>query len=258
MNAQRFLYGIWLVRPQRRETPAVIGQKFLDTLDALSVADPFFTPWKVLDSSAMAALPLATARPRIASIVENNVVRNDSDQPEPQSGYSTIALTDNPITSRIANLTVRAGAVALGSNVMLAVGDPYLAPTDPAIVSYPRFRQALLAMSALWQPAWSYACAFRMDYWKTPIVSGAPVIRYNPFHITWIAYLSPKVATGLVVPPAEVRTEHAPGGGILLSATEEDFDTANPDHLRRAHLLAETMIAQTGDEPDDDNPGGSD
>ena len=64
MNAQRFTYSIWLVRPQRRETPAVIGQKFLDTLDALSAADPLFTPWRVLDKPAMAALPRATARPR--------------------------------------------------------------------------------------------------------------------------------------------------------------------------------------------------
>jgi len=254
MNAQRFLYAIWLVRPQRRETPAMIGRKFLDTLDALSAADPFFTPWKVLDSSAMAALPLATARTNIVAMVEKNVVRNDYDEPEPTSGYHLIALTDNTITSHIVNLTVRAGALITESSVMLMVGDPYLAPTDPAIVSYSRFRQALLAMSAVWQPAWSYACAFRMDYWKAPIVSGAPVIRYNPFHITWIGYLSPKVATGLVVPPADIRTEHAPGGGILLSATEERFDPANPDHLRRAHILAETMIAQTGDEPDNDNP----
>ena len=64
MNAQRFTYSIWLVRPQRRETPAMIGQKFLDTLDALSAADPLFTPWRVLDKPALAALPLATARPR--------------------------------------------------------------------------------------------------------------------------------------------------------------------------------------------------
>ena len=101
MNAQRFIFSIWLVRTQRRETPAVIGQKFLETLDTLSAADPFFTPWNVLDKQTMAALPLADARLRIASIVENNVVRNDSDQPEPQSGYSCIALTDNPITSRV-------------------------------------------------------------------------------------------------------------------------------------------------------------
>jgi hypothetical protein len=254
MKAQRFLFSIWLVRPQRRETPAVIGQKFLDTLDALSEADPFFTPWNVLEKSAMAVLPLATARPRIAAIVENNVVRNDGGQPEPQSGYSAIALTDNPITSRIVNVTVNAGAVVPGSHVMLAVGDPSLAPTDPAIVSYSRFRQALLAMTALWQPAWSYACAFRMDYWKAPIVPGAPVISYSPFHVPWIAYLSPTFSRGLVVPSSDLRTEHAPGGGVLPSATEEAFDPTNPEHLRRAQLLAETMISRAGDGADDDNP----
>jgi Immunity protein 52 len=254
MNAQRFLYSIWLVRSQRHETPAVIGQKFLDTLDALSAADPFFTPWNVLDKPAMAAVPLAAARTRIATIAENNVVRNDFDQPEPQSGYGAIAVTDNPITSRVVKLTVKAGAVIPGSNVMLVVGDPYFAPTDPAIVNYPRFRQALNAMTALWQPAWSCACAFRMDYWKVPITPGAPVIRYNPFHITWIAYLSPALTKGFVVPPPDVVTEHAPGGGLLLSATEDNFDLTNPEHLRRARLLAETMISHTGDEADDDNP----
>jgi hypothetical protein len=195
----------------------------------------------------MAALPLAAARTHIATIVENNVVRNDSDQPEPQSGYSAIGVTDNPITSRVVQLTVKAGAVFPGSNVMLVVGDPSFAPTDPAIVNYPRFRQTLNAMTALWQPTWSYACAFRMDYWKAPIVPGAPLIRYSPFHIPWIAYLAPKLATGLVVPRADMRIEHAQGGGLLLSATEDRFDPISPDHLRRARDLAEIMIARTGD-----------
>jgi hypothetical protein len=163
MNAQRFTYSIWLVRPQRRETPAVIGQKFLDTLDALSAADPLFTPWRVLDIPAMAALPRATAQPRIAAIGENNVVRDDYGQPEPAFGYRPIGVTDNPIASRITTLTVDAGSVFRESTVMLKVGDPSLAPTDPAIVNYPRFRQALNTMTALWQPTWSYACAFRMD-----------------------------------------------------------------------------------------------
>jgi hypothetical protein len=254
VNPQGFLYSIWLVRPQRRETPAVIGQKFLATVDALSAADPLFRPWSVLDKPAMAVLPLAAARTRITTIVEDNVVRDDADQPEPQSGYSAISVTDNPIASRVVKLAVKAGAIFPGSNVMLVVGDPYFAPTDPVIVSYPRFHQALTAMVALWQPSWSYACAFRMDYWKAPIVSGAPVIRYNPFHIPWIAYLSPALSTGFVVPQSDVRVEHAPGGGLLLSATEENFDPTNPEHLRRAGRLAEIMIANTGDRAADDNP----
>ena len=254
MNAQRFLYSISLVRPQRRETPAVIGQKLLDTLDALSAADLLFTSWKVLDRPAMAALPLATVRPRMAAIVENNVVRDDYGQPEPEFGYLSTCVTNNPITSRIVKLEVDAGAVLRESSVMLVVGDPSFAPTDPAIVSYPRFRQALVAMTALWQPAWSYACAFRMDYWKAPIAPGAPVICYNPFHIPWIAYLAPKTATGFVVPRADVRIEPAQGGGLLLSATEDRFDPTNAEHLRRAHDLAEIMIARTGDGATDTNP----
>jgi hypothetical protein len=48
-----------LARTQRRETPAVIGQKLLDTLDALSAADPLFTPWNVPDKPAPRAHDLA-------------------------------------------------------------------------------------------------------------------------------------------------------------------------------------------------------
>jgi len=129
--------------PATSRDPSRDRAKILGHTRWLSAADPFFTPWNVLDKPAMAALPLAAARTRIATIVEKNVVRNDSDQPEPQSGYSAIGVTDNPITSRVVQLTVKAGAVFPGSNVMLVVGDPYLAPTDPAIVNYPRFRQAL-------------------------------------------------------------------------------------------------------------------
>jgi hypothetical protein len=253
MNARSFRYSIVLVRSQHHETPAEIGKKFLETLDALCAIDPLFTDWKVLDFAAMAKLPLAAARPRIAMIVEGGVVRDDYDQAEPASGYSAIGVTDNSIASRIVKLTADAGAVFPRSTVMLQIGDP-LVPTDPAIVSYPRFRQALLTMAALWQPAWSYACAFRMDYWKGPIVPGAPVISYSPFHIPWIAYLGPKLATGFVVPRADVRIEHAQGGGLLLSATEDRFDPANPEHLRRAHDLAEIMIARTGDGATDTNP----
>jgi immunity protein 52 of polymorphic toxin system len=212
----------------------------------------------VLDLLARVSLPLAAARTHFAAIVENNVRRDSYDRPDPKSGYGVIGVTENAKKSRVAKLTVDAGAAFPGSTVMLEIGDQWAATTDPTIVNYPLFRRALIAITTIWQPAWSYACAFRMDYWKAPIGPGAPVIRYNPFHITWIGYLSSKVATGLVVPSADIRTEHAPGGGILLSATEERFDPMNADHLRGAHILAETMIAQTGDEPDDDNPRGSD
>jgi hypothetical protein len=91
-------------------------------------------------------------------------------------------------------------------------------PTDPLIVTYGLFREALLATSVIWQPLWAYVSAFTRLYWKGPIVPGAPVIRHNPFFITWIAYLSPAVGRGFVIEP-ELRTESTPDGGLLMSAT---------------------------------------
>ena len=42
----------------------------------------------------MASVPLADARPRIATIIENFVVRDDYGQPEPEFGYRPIGVTD--------------------------------------------------------------------------------------------------------------------------------------------------------------------
>jgi hypothetical protein len=160
-------------------------------------------------------------------------------------------VTGNAMPSRIVKFRVRAGALVY-DEIGLEVGD-VLYPTDPHIVNYRLFREALVTTCAIWQPTWAYVSAFRMYYWKGPIVPGAPVIRYNPFFITWIAYLSPAVTRGFVVEPG-LRTESTADGGLLMSATDERFDPANPEHLRRALILAETMIARTGLKFPNDNP----
>jgi hypothetical protein len=243
MNERPFTLTIHYQLPRGQETSAVIGAKLVESFDALSRIDPLFTDCKILDPVAMASLPLATARMRISTIVENNIARDDYDQPEPESGYSLVGLTSNPIPSRIVALRGTVGAVFDGE-MSLRFGD-VLQPTDPLIVTYRLFREALLATSAIWRPLWAYVSASTTHYWKGPIVPGAPVIRRNPFFITWIAYLSPAVTRGFVVEP-DLRTESTPDGGLLMSATEERFDLANPEHLRRACILAETMIARTG------------
>jgi hypothetical protein len=242
MNERLFRFTIQYRLPRGHETSAVIGAKLLDSLDALSRIDPLFTDWKILDPAAMASLPLAIARTRISTVVENNLARDDYDQPEPESGYSLVAQTGNAIPSRIVTLRATAGAVFDGE-MSLRFGD-VLQPTDPSIVTYRLFREALLATSAIWRPLWAYLSASTSHYWKGPIVPGAPVIRHNPFSITWIAYLSPAVTRGFVVEP-ELRTDSAPDGGLLMSATDQRFDPSNPEHLRRACILAETMIART-------------
>jgi hypothetical protein len=64
------------------------------------------------------------------------------------------------------------------------------------------------------------------------------------FQIPWLGYLSAPLTAGLKLSP-EILAERTADGGLLMSATTERLDPANPEHLRRARILAETMIACT-------------
>jgi hypothetical protein len=237
-------YGIRAGLPPRFGTPAVIGARFLDTLDNLCEIDPLLTRWNVLDLPARAAQPLAEARLRIAAIVEENVVRDDDDQPEPVSGYKAIGVVKNGEPSRNIAFRVAAGAVYQSGDIMLQIGE-LIGPIDPQIISYPLFRKALLAIIAIWQPPWGCANVFEMNYWEKPLTFGAALFPYSRFHIPWIAYLSPAHSLGFAV-PAEIHTKRTHDGGLLMTATKEPLDPTNPEHLRRANILADALIARTG------------
>jgi hypothetical protein len=84
-------------------------------------------------------VPLAGARPRIATIIEDFVVLDDDGQPEPESGYSAIGVTDTAIPSRQVEFSVNAGGL-VRDEMMLHVGG-ILHPTDPLMVKYNLFRE---------------------------------------------------------------------------------------------------------------------
>jgi Immunity protein 52 len=240
MNERPFYFGICYGLPRRRETPAVIGAKLLDTLDTLSRIDPLFADWRVPDNPTMTSWPLAIARPRIAAIVENNVRRDKSGQPQPKSGYGMIIVTKNAIPSRMVKLFVDGGSLSR-DELKLLVGDP-LYPTDPAIVKYDLFRQALLATTMIWRPVWAVVSAVWLRS-KEPMAPGGAQFPDSHFNFPWMAYLSSARSLRLAL-PGGIRTERTPDGGLLMTTTEESFDPTNPEHLRGARILAETMIAQ--------------
>jgi hypothetical protein len=142
--------------------------------------------------------------------------------------------------------------------VRLDAGD-LMVPPDPVIVTYPLFRSALLAINAIWQQPWACTLAFRPAYVKVPndnlpieqgyTLERAPMIPSEPtfpesmFDIPWFAYLSAPLAAGLKLPP-EIQTERTVDGGLLMTATEERLDPEIPDHVQRARILAEPMIAR--------------
>jgi hypothetical protein len=252
--------------PERVEAPAAIGAKFVKTLDALSGLDSIFAVWvlfdKLFDTRSVTALSLANARSRISEIVENNVTRNEIGEVSLVRGYHANARAGEFRDRRSVKFSVTAGG-RYENGTKLAFGE-YDVPPDLAIVTYPLFKAALLAINAIWQAPWACAQAFRSGAVSVPTnefggvpgfridsvpqVPSEPAFPYSFFHIPWIAYLSPELAVGLKV-TSEILTEHLPDGGLLMSVTMERFDPANLEHVRRARVLAELMIERTGYQP---------
>lgn len=257
MNERVFNYSIRSELPAHPENPAELGAKFLATLDALSAIDPIFTDWQVMkyglldvdaDPVQIAgwSIPLTTARPQITAVIEKNAKRNDLGEPQPDEGYSLGAYTETTDDMRSMHLRISAGGERQKGDTHLELGDLYKSPSDPAVVTYPLFKAALLAINASWPPFWACAYAFWSYYYDEPLSPGAPLFPYSTFHIPWIAYLSTPLAKGLELPP-EILTERTADGGVLMIAAEERLDPGNAEHLRRARILAETMVKHTGD-----------
>ena len=245
--------------PERDDPPAAIGAKFSETLDALSSTDAVFATWRIFDVRDLSSLPLAQARSRIAAIVENNVTRNEVDKPSFVHGYYISASAGEFRHPRSVSFTVKAGG-RYENYTKLEFGQYDVVP-DLEIITYPLFKAALLVINAIWQAPWACAQAFRSGAVSVPATefggvpgfridsvtqaAGDPNFPYSIFHIPWIGYLSPELATGLKV-TSEILTEHAPDGGLLMSVATERFNPTNPEHLRRARILAEVMIERTG------------
>jgi hypothetical protein len=251
--------GSWAGRAD--EVPAVTGMKFLTTLDSLSGIDPLLSGWQVYRNWEIAEderprlVPLDNARKHIAEIVESGVVHDDFDEPTPEYGYS-VGATAGARGPRRVEFSARTG----NQTFWLSFGEHNLA-SDLTIVTYPLFKAALLAISAAWDAQWAYAMAARKEFIQVPIDFGgvpafridtAPQVPFDPtfpksiFHVPWIIYLSPQRAAGVTL-AREILTERTPDGGLLMSATTERFNPMDPAHARRARILAETLIARTGE-----------
>jgi hypothetical protein len=257
MSDIRYDYSIRFGLPLSSENPASIGAKFVETLDTLSRIDPVvFANWEIMDLPARASRPLGAVRSRIATIIERNVSRDDIGDPDPHYGYTGDAFTTKVIRSRRVSLRINAGGNEKSGNV-LKTGDWKVFP-DPEIVTFPLFKAALLAIRSIWSTPWACAQAFRANIVRVPVHEGrghrldvAPMIPTDPtfpesiFHIPWFAYLSAPLVHGVKL-PSEIQTERMSDGGLLMVATEERLDPDISEHARRARILAETMIAQTG------------
>lgn len=72
-----------------------------------------------------------------------------------------------------------------------------------------------------------------------------PTFTDSAFHIPWIGYLSAPLAADVTLPP-EIIIERTSDGGLLMIATTDRLNPEDTDHLRRARITVETMLARTG------------
>ena len=82
---------------------------------------------------------------------------------------------------------------------------------DPAIIAYPAFKAALLALVESFDATYCSAYPLQiMDVWDPK----------RPLRIAWMSYVAPRFAP-LITPPPTAIAERTPQGGLLLSATED-------------------------------------
>jgi Immunity protein 52 len=58
----------------------------------------------------------------------------------------------------------------------------------------------------------------------------------------WITYLGPHYSSR-ISPPVSVIAERAPGGGLLLLASEEPFTVQNPAHVAAADAIQRVLAS---------------
>ena len=163
------------------EKPAVIGAKFLRTLDSLSSIDPLFSDWqinrnwKITEDEHPRLVPLDTARNRMVDIVEKGVAHDDFGKPTPGYGYKTLAVAGARGPRKVA-FAARTGLQIFE----LSFGEHNIA-SDLTIVTYPLFKAALLAITAAWDAQWSYAQADRNEFVEVPVnfAPGVPGFRID-------------------------------------------------------------------------------
>jgi hypothetical protein len=243
----------------RVESAAAIGRKFVKTLDASSGIDPILANWQIAHAFDLSLYPLDEARSHISSLIEDWVDRNDFNEPSPGYGYHAQALAGKFGDAHSVSFILDAGGKYDGGT-KLQFGFFFDLAPDLAAVTYPFCKAALLAINATWQAPWACAQAFGSAPVMTPVDIGGvqgtridsvaplprdPTFPNSIFHIPWIAYLSAEFTAGVKLPP-EILSERTRDGGLLMTATKERLDPDDPEHARRARMLAETMIKQTG------------
>jgi hypothetical protein len=217
----------------RREAPAQLGSRFWRMLQSLGGVNPAFSSWKFIGTDRFRPLPLGPGN-ELTRLIADGVATADDGDPTPVYGYH-FGASARADPKAVITLLVHAGSYP--------PSPPYFANTaglqtqplnehNAALVTMPIFKAALIAIAEAWDATWCGAYPSDIiPLWPDRIAVGRPM-----FNMAWITYLSPRFAP-MVTPPRSAIVEYTPQGGIIMTATEQQFDVNNPAHIAAAREI---------------------
>ena len=214
------MVGFWWAREEDAQSCA---RRCLRMFSALSEIHPVFHGWQFYDEENERWIPFFDPLEisELTSWVIDGITRFDDGRISPKQGYTFAASTAGQ--SHGARVIIRAGAfgkMPIPNRVSMTIHHSDKA--DP-LISYRTVKAIMLAVAEVWDVDWSWSAPFRFptDYGDGPKRS---------FHAAWVTYLSAPFAKN-ILPPRSAVIERQANGGLLLAATKENFDTANPAHV---------------------------
>ena len=209
----------------RRETPAALAARFVDLLDRLKAVDPVFDGWLWTDKNDQ-TVAFEEIKRELPTEIAAKISRDDDGDPDPIYGYRFYVYNSIEDQPRGLSISVHGGCWSdsdLITNDVRISTDWYVDP-DPAIITFPIFKGAVLATAetfdAMWGTAYSHDL---MELGRRP----------SYYRLAWISYVGPRFAH-LITPPASAIVERRPNGGLLMAATDEPFSVSNPAHVAAA------------------------
>jgi hypothetical protein len=221
----------------------VIGEKFFETIDAISRAEPRLGNWSTSDEPTGAnPYRIEPHRRNPGALISRHPGFEDHIG---QDGYWICAYADrDECASNERAFLILKAASSYRDRAHFELGSERH-PPNPAVVTFGLYKAVLLAMIRIWPAPWANAqCANWGE--ELPTLPGDPPFLYSGYGLPWISYLCAERAAKVDVPTG-VKTERTPDGGLLMIATEERFDYTNPEHMRPSRLMAEIMIEHGGD-----------
>jgi hypothetical protein len=243
----KYLYDLCSAWAGPAQDAATVGEKFLQSLDALGDVDPALSDWGTKLEGSNFGQPIAKLRDdNFTAFVEKPAPTNDYFDP-PDDGYSLFAVNqfgEGPYrNSKTIRFDLHAGSAFL-NHYNLEVGSRWTPPAAED-VTYPLFKGAFSTLIGIWPAPWASMRVTAPGAKSPPLPDGSP-FPYSGFQMPWFSYLCAERAAK-VDPPPEILTERTPDGGLLMIAAETRLDPDNPQHLIRSKMLAEIMIAHGGD-----------